>query len=352
MKKLFYILILLVTFKNTQCFVITKGLNFKNNSNLQKHYVINNYICNKKTNLVKKINSYNKLLRTSSVVPTFLLNVLGGWFVIPSYKLFLNKYFWLFSIITQLTMMNSMVINDLFDLKIDLINNNNRPLVTKEISIKEAQYLYLTLNIITNLLSIVFFNKNNLNIYIHGINLLLFLYTPFLKKIILLKNITCASVVSSTLLLTCKGVTNHSNSIINYNNNLNLIHITSKFLFLSSLYIELLLDSKDIHGDKENNIITIPNYFGIKKTFQCLTIIFISNLIYYSNFLYNSKNYILLFGFIVTNTNFIKNLLFLQKKIHLNKINKINEINETILNAVKETTSSLFFFILFLIISL
>ena len=233
--------------------------------------------------------------------------------------------------------------NDLFDLKIDLINNNNRPLVNKEISIKEAQCLYLTLNLITNLLSIVFFNKNNLNIYIHSINVLLFLYTPFLKKIILLKNITCASVVSSTLLLTCKSIINNSHSIVNYNNNMNLIHITSKFLFLSSFYIELLLDIKDIHGDKENNIITIPNYFGVKKTLQFLTVIFISNLTYYSNYLYKNNKYTLLVGFISANISFIKNLLFLQIHSHS---------NETILNSVKDTTSSLFIFIIALIVSL
>ena len=342
MKKLLYLLILLVTSKNIQCFVITKGLKYRNYSTIQKHDVVNHSFYNK-PNLIKKLNSYNKLLRTINVFPTFLLNILGGWLVIPSYKLFFNQYFWLFSIITQLTMMNSMVINDLFDLKIDLINNNNRPLVNNEISIKEARCLYLTLNLITNLLSIVFFYKQNLNIYVHGINVLLFLYTPFLKKIILLKNITCASVVSSTVFLTCKCIINNSNSIINYNNNMNLINITSKFLFLSSFYIELLLDIKDIHGDKENNIITIPNYFGAKKTLQFLSVIFISNLIYYSNYLYKNNKYTLLVGFITANISFIKNLLFLQMHSHS---------NETILNSVKDTTSSLFIFIIALIVSL
>lgn len=343
MKKILYLLILFVTSKKIQCFVITKGLNFKNNNTIQKYNVISNHFYNKKNYYIEKIHSYNKLLRTVNVFPTFLLNILGGWLVIPSYKLFFNQYFWLFSIITQLTMMNSMVINDLFDLKIDLINNNNRPLVNKEITIKEARCLYLILNIVTNLLSIVFLNKQNLNIYIHGINVLLFLYTPFLKKIILLKNITCASVVSSTILLTCKCIVNNTNSIINYNNNMNLIHITSKFLFLSSFYIEILLDIKDIHGDKENNIITIPNYFGVKKTLRFLTVIFLSNLIYYSNYLYKNNKYILLLGFITANITFIKNLLFLQIYSHS---------NETILTFVRDTTTSLFIFIIALIVSL
>jgi len=124
---------------------------------------------------------------------------------------------------------------------------------------------------------------------------------------------------------------------------MNLIHITSKFLFLSSFYIELLLDIKDIHGDKENNIITIPNYFGVKKTLHFLTVIFISNLTYYSNYLYKNNKYTLLVGFISANISFIKNLLFLQMHSHS---------NETILKSVKDTTCSLFIFIISLIVSL
>jgi 4-hydroxybenzoate polyprenyltransferase len=124
---------------------------------------------------------------------------------------------------------------------------------------------------------------------------------------------------------------------------MNLIYITSKFLFLSSFYIELLLDIKDVHGDKENNIITIPNYFGVKKTLRFLTVIFISNLIYYSNYLYKNNKYTLLVGFITANISFIKNLLFLQMHSHS---------NETILKYVKDTTCSLFIFIIALIVSL
>ena len=153
-----------------------------------------------------KLLSYSKLLRTDNIIPTFLLNILAGWLTIPSYKLFLNKNFWLFSLITQLTMMNSMVINDLFDLKIDLINNNNRPLVNKEISIKEAQCLYISTNSVISFLNAFFFYENHFYKFIYAINIILFLYTPILKKLLFIKNITCASIVSSTIVLTSKSL--------------------------------------------------------------------------------------------------------------------------------------------------
>jgi 4-hydroxybenzoate polyprenyltransferase len=278
---------------------------------------------------------------------TFLLNVLGGWLTLPSYKLFLNKNFWLFSLITQLTMMNSMVINDLFDLKIDLINNSNRPLVKKEITIKEAKCLYITTNIVISLLSALFFNVKHFYTYIYAINIILFLYTPYFKKVLFLKNFTCASVVSSSILLTSKSISLNDQFALsclshNFRPYLNLIDITYRFLFLSSLYIELLLDIKDIHGDKENNIVTIPNYFGVKKTLNMLTLFISGNLLYYSIIFYKNHNYKLFIGFILSNIHFLKNLFELGTNVPCS--------NKMILSSVKDTTKSLFIFIIFLLL--
>jgi 4-hydroxybenzoate polyprenyltransferase len=353
MKKIFYIIFFLVSIKNSQGF-ITKGIRGIRGikCNNYKYSITNQckeikyYSTNKDNYLLEKLKNYNQLLRTVNIIPTFLLNFLGGWLIIPSYKLFLNKSFWLFSIITQLTMMNSMIINDLFDLKVDLINNKDRPLVTKKITVKEAMGVYTAINIIIIYLTNSYFHKNNLSLCIYCANLIVFLYTPLFKKILFIKNISCASIVSSTIFLTYKSILYSLNSnlksLINihgYNNNANLVHILSKFLFISSLYIELLLDIKDMDGDKKNNIITVPNYFGVKKTLSFLTVIFIGNLIYYSNFLYKNNKYTLLVGFLLANINFIKNLLFLQLYSHS---------DDFIVRSVKETTSSLVFFSFFL----
>ena len=150
--------------------------NSQNSHNLPKLY--------SKKYCIDKWISYKKLLRTQNCFPVFLLNFLGGWLTMPSYKILLNKHFWIFSLITQLTMMNSMVINDLFDLKVDLINSNNRPLVKKQITIKEAQCLYISILIMIKMLTLYFFSNNYFYIYIYGINFLLFLYTPYLKNIV------------------------------------------------------------------------------------------------------------------------------------------------------------------------
>lgn len=343
---LFYLFVILIVGKigNTYCYTI------KNHNNSKKFGAIvinlNSKNANNFTKIYNGINkdklfSYSKLLRTNNIAPTFLLNILAGWLTIPSYKLFLNKNFWLFSLITQLTMMNSMVINDIFDLKIDLINNNNRPLINKEISIKESHCLYISINIVVGLLSAFFFQEKHFNKFIYAINFILFLYTPYLKKILFVKNITCASVVASTILLTSKSISLY-NYTPYYSPHVNLIVITSRFLFLSSLYIELLLDVKDIRGDKENNIVTMPNYFGVKKTVNCLIILFSGNLLYHSTIFYRSHNYKLFIGFLLSNIHFFKNLFTLRK----NEIIADNQI----LNSVKETTVSLIIFIICLLL--
>ncbi len=297
--------------------------------------------CQNKIVKIDKWKAYKNLLRTNSCNPSFMLNLIGGWITIPSYKIFLNKNFWLFSLITQLTMMNSMVINDLFDLKIDLLNNNKRPLVTKQITIKEAKCIYISFSSIITLLSIVFFKNNYFYLKILFINFVLFIYTPILKKILLLKNITCASVVSSTILMTSKSILNNLNQQINLNN-LNLVYITSRLIFISSLYIELLLDIKDSYGDKENNIITFANYFGNKITLHSLIAIYTINLFHESFNFYTLKKYKLLIGYILSNLLFLKNLFIL-------RFNKIN--NENILTAVNQTTLSLLIFLISLILN-
>jgi 4-hydroxybenzoate polyprenyltransferase len=305
--------------------------------NLQK---LDNYITfdNK---IFNKWKSYIKLLRIQNCMPTLLLNFLSGWITFPSYKLFLNRYFWVFSLITQLTMMNSMVVNDLFDLKIDSINNKNRPLVTKEITIKEAKCFYIYTNIFIAMLSLLFFKKNNFYLNIFALNIILLLYTPYLKKIIVVKNITCAFTVASTILLTSKSIIiNRTSNIFNSISSNQLIDFISRFLFLSSLYIELLLDIKDINGDKENNVITIPNYFGVYKSLELLIVIFMGNLIYYCSLFYKQNNYKLFFGFLLSNAHFLRNLISLRFKSYSEK---------DILNSVNDTTISLVIFILFIL---
>ena len=76
------------------------------------------------------------------------------------------------------------------------------------------------------------------------------------------------------------------------NNNLGLLSIAMSILFFGSWSNEVLLDMRDIEGDKNNNINTFPVLFGNKKSW-----IFTNIILYYGiisntlsiGYFYNNK---------------------------------------------------------------
>ena len=304
-----------------------------------------NYLVNELQNIPKKYNNkyiiakiqnYNKLLRTNNCLPTFLLNLMGSWLANPSIQLFLNRKFWLFSLITQLTMMNSMVINDIFDLQIDKINNADRPLVRNTISVKEAKLLYSVIGCFIYFFTYKYLDNPFIKSWVYLTNFILFIYTPVLKKIPFIKNITCASIVSSTVVFSSSSIT--ATALYSLKN-ISLIYYTSFFLFLSSLYIELLLDIRDVIGDKKYGIITVPNLFGEDFTIKFLLSIFINFYIFSIKFLNNKRLFI---GASLSLFPFYKNLI----NLSLNNYSKM-----VIKDAMRETTISLLICVVFILLN-
>jgi len=219
-----------------------------------------------------KLPEYLSLIRYKNILPTILLNLSGGLIMIPSIDIFSSIPFIISIINTLLISSSSMIINDLYDLEIDKINNPTRPLVSGKITINEAKYLTLGLLGLTEILTFMFLNKNlNLIIQLAIINILI--YTPILKKITLIKNISCALLISFAPIFS--GLSINNNSIFSLNYNYDLLFSLSNIIFLGSLYNEVLLDIRDRDGDRQYNIKTIPVLFGNKKAFYfACTILF------------------------------------------------------------------------------
>ena len=221
--------------------------------------------------IVSKSKSFMKLIRSNNIIPTMLLSFTGGWIINPSlWHLLHSQTFLVGSLNTLLVMSSSMVINDIFDVKIDRINNPKRPLVTGEITMKEAWVFTMFLLGLTEYLSFRYL-PNHLRFIIHLSIANIVLYTPFTKRIMLLKNISCAALVSFASFFAGLSYIGGKNLIsITAHKNIGLLILTTRFLFLGSLYNEILLDLKDYHGDKENNIYTLPVVYGKKITWYIL----------------------------------------------------------------------------------
>jgi geranylgeranylglycerol-phosphate geranylgeranyltransferase len=122
---------------------------FETNLVIQSYHKKNIKLFNQNVLLLKKQNSnislykkslgFFKLIRYKSLLPTSLLCFTGGWIMNPSIYNLLHSQSFIISVInTLLVMSNSMVINDIYDIEIDKINNPNRPLINGKITRNEA----------------------------------------------------------------------------------------------------------------------------------------------------------------------------------------------------------------------
>lgn len=287
--------------------------------------------------IINKINykkrNFAKLIRANNILPTLLLNFSGGWIANPSlYNLFHSTPFIISILTTILVMCSSMIINDILDINIDKINYPNKPLVNGSISIKEAYiYLFILLSL-TELLSFNYLpNKMQTIINLAIVNILL--YTPIFKKITLIKNISCAFLVSYSVIFSSLG------SNINLSKNRELLSILYNTLFYGSFYNELLLDIIDKDGDKKNNIATIPVIYGNKISINFLLIM--TNIVLLVNTFFLKK----LYNFKIA---LLFPIIFFQLLFNLINIKKNNYSKLLIINYVKNTNRSLFLLLFYM----
>jgi 4-hydroxybenzoate polyprenyltransferase len=264
-------------------------------SNLDvKHINVNphHWLCcnsNHYLNICNKFQSFLKLMRVKGIPPTFLLCFSGGWIMNPSLPNLLKSVPFIVSVVNTLLITSaSMVINDIFDINVDRINSPHRPLITGEVTMKEA-YL-LTALLLGGAEYLTFrFLPFNLQMIIQMVIVQIILYTPVLKRIFLIKNLSCAGLVSFSIFF--NGLASAGNTLLITNKNFGLFSIALSLIFFGSWSNEIILDMRDIEGDKNNKIVTIPTLFG--NDFSWLLLQTINNYNIISNslsmaYLYNS----------------------------------------------------------------
>ena len=212
--------------------------------------------------LHQKTASILKLARYKNILPTTLLSFTGGYIIQPSITTLLHNPSFLIGIInTALIMCSSMIMNDLFDMKIDKINNPKRPLITGDVTVSEAVLTNIAILGTTSALTYKYLSPE-LRFAINLAILNITLYTPILKKALFIKNLSCASLVGFSIYFA--GLTTRTLKTPTYLQN-QLLTIATRTIFFGSLFNEILLDIRDYRGDLQNGIRTIPNVFGINN---------------------------------------------------------------------------------------
>jgi len=284
----------------------------------------------------KKSQSMFQLIRPENILPTAVINVVGGWIINPSLSLFSTPQFYASILITQLVMVNSMILNDLFDYKTDKINNPDRPLVSGAITKREAISSAIAIFLLSEIVN-AFFIVKPLCIITHFANAISLLYTPLLKRIFFVKNISCATMISLGMFFS--GITAYTPFMVIERGRVNLWMIATRFMFMGSLYVELLLDITDISGDKKSNIHTIPIVFGKKWSWHIASALLHGNLIFSTLDIMRMSDFRTGMYFILICIPLMKDLLYIREFAYSNKV---------IRRVVKNTTIPMIIALLYL----
>lgn len=172
------------------------------------------------------------------------------------------------------------IINDYFDLHIDLINKPDKLIIEKYIKRRWAILLHLSFSFVGFVISCYVGYKIR-NIYIPFFNLLaivaLWFYSTTFKKKLLIGNVLISLLTAWVILV----ITVAEYKLINNENNifiprlLKLSFLYAGFAFIISLVREVIKDMEDIQGDAKYGCRTMPILWGIpvSKVFAAVWLI-------------------------------------------------------------------------------
>lgn len=201
------------------------------------------------------------------------------------------------------------IINDIYDVDIDLINKPEKVIVGKRVSERTATIWFVLLNVI-GVCSGFFLSYNIGNpsfatifVLISG---LLYLYASYFKSVLLIGNILVSVLVAMSLIIV--GLFDIAPAITLENRAtqsaaFELIIHYSLFAFCINFVREIIKDIQDINGDKNAGMNSLPILIGRHRatlvTFVLGGITIVGLVYYLYTYLYNSQMAVLYFLFLI-----------------------------------------------------
>lgn len=168
------------------------------------------------------------------------------------------------------------IINDIYDLKVDLINKPPKVIVSKHFSIQKSQQLYLWLNSIGIILGIALCLHLELPSYSFifiGTSLLLYYYSKKFKSKPLIGNLIVAFLVAFSIGIIYFFEINLTVHNLQQQLIAHVILLVSTIAFFLNLSRELVKDIIDIKGDNKLNMNTLPILIGVNRTSRIAAVI-------------------------------------------------------------------------------
>lgn len=166
----------------------------------------------------------------------------------------LDRHQFLITLSTVLIAASGYIINDYFDIKIDLVNKPREVIIGREITRREAILFHQVLNFLGALIGFMV----SLKVFIVNVLAitLLWIYASAFKKKAFIGNVVVAGLTGASLVVMA----------VFYPKNDLLINIYAVFAFGISLIREIVKDIEDIRGDYKYGANTLPIRWGIRKT--------------------------------------------------------------------------------------
>lgn len=157
------------------------------------------------------------------------------------------------------------IINDIKDIKVDLINKPDKVIINNQISRANGLKLYVSLTAIGILLSIYLAYSINIIAMgsIHFLSAgLLFFYSTSYKRIFLLGTFIISIITALSIVIVVLFDMNAlSNAVI-----IKFVGVYALFAFLITFVREIIKDAEDIEGDSIQKAATLPIVLGINAS--------------------------------------------------------------------------------------
>jgi len=210
--------------------------------------------------LLNKFSAYIKITRPLNTAITFCVVVVAI-LISQEYPTKISLIL-LASLAAALTAAAGNIINDIFDIETDKTAHPDRVLTKGTLTKTEAKSEYFLLNSIAAIIA-VSLSPAPFVIVLLSISLL-YIYSAYLKKIILVGNIAVAALAGLAFIYGGVVVNNPGAAVI-----------PAFFAFFINLIREIVKDIQDIDGDEKQKIITFPVRFGIQSAKKLAAVLII-----------------------------------------------------------------------------
>ena len=261
----------------------------------------------------EKIIAAFKIIRPINAIIAFVSVIVAAFFCSPEEIAWFSVL--LASFAAAFTLSAGNIINDIYDLGIDKVNRPERPLPSGKISKNSALILYFLL-IAASLILSWFINLYAFMIVIIA-NILLVIYSKFLKRVLFVGNILVALLTGLVFIFGGVAVRNPSAAII-----------PALFAFLINFIREVVKDMQDVDGDKNAGVNTFPIRYGFQKS-KILILLITFTLILYTLYpfvarLYKIEYFIIVM--IIVNPILVFSLKILFKDRSIKNLNMISNL--------------------------